>query len=271
MVKPIQVNDQQVDDYLKRSDLRCYRLDQETFKQMLEYSTQSMQNDLSATYHNILDDFYNHVDQWLSATPQNITDTWGLFTLTKWCIVGSDMHHNGMMAPIEFQWRGGRWTAHPGGDRSFMTLSMPELWPVNVVIDVKEYFGHYIPDYMSYKSIKSLTDIKQIFNNWDTGLRFITPYHIDDTDHQAFMQVVMNNYRKAYNWEQDKTLFSQTYERFECKNSKSLFKQIVKCKERILDEITINTTCIEAGPWKITERGELIWNSDQVWSLQSYQ
>lgn len=275
MVNLVQVDDQQVTEYLRKADARIYILGKEQFNSLINVDADERKLYYQELYQTILDDIDN-ADKWLSLTHKNIEDCFGLFTLTKFCIIGSDIHHHGMLAPIELQKTSSGWTPHPGGDRSLMIQSMGEtMWPLNVIIDVKPYNAKYLPhDLGTFIEVRDVDILKKYIRNWDTGLRFITPYELGQTedDHTAFMKVVIKHFNKLHHQsgKEDTSTFQGVFHRFECKNSKNLFKQISNCKELILNQIVLNKDSITAGPWTVTQQGDLIWDSTKVWHWSNY-
>lgn len=270
----IQVNDYRVEsdtevqNYLDKNELLVTWLTRDEFATLTELT----KVDVSAEYNAVLEDLKD-VEKWLSLDPTNIEQCYGLFCLTKWALIGSDIYHNGLLAPIQFQRCGNRWDPHPGGDRARMILSMLDIWPVPVVIDVKSYFANDLPDVV-FEKITTVERLKQVFKNWDESWTFIVPFDFlqKPDDHQAFMCEVLKNFHTSRDFAEvnnhpNVDEFYKTQQRFEIKNSKKLFRDISDNKQRMLDSLIVNTDSVSVGPWTLTKNGDLIWNSDQVWSL----
>lgn len=224
-----------------------------------------VQQDLPNTYKNLYNKLRKELadNDYRSALPKNIDNNFeALFTLHKFCVVGSSIAREGMLAPLQMQFRERyRFQPHPGADRYIMLTAMQ--WDrVHVQWDLPDYVM-WKPD-LKYTVIGNATQLRSYYRNWDTSLVYLADYKVTDKpdDHQAFMKTFVKGVNK---YVQDIGFTSnKTYYRLEIKNSKGLFQGMADETDRFMNSITTTPTSITAGPFTVTE-DNLIFDGDRLW------
>jgi hypothetical protein len=232
-----------------------------TVEQLCDIAKTNKQKYYSKTYIDIINELKDN--DYVNATPNNIDNNFdGLFTLHKWCVVGSSIAREGLLAPLQMQFRTkDTFVPHPGADR-YMILD---------AIGIKELFVQWdFPDYiikrpdLKYNLITNPTQLRCYYKNWNTSLVYLADYKVTDTkqDHEAFMTTFIdgvNSYAKDIGFTSDKT-----YQRFEIKNSKSLFWGMAQETERFMNAIKLTENSITAGPFTLTE-DNLYFDGGNLW------
>jgi len=252
--------DEEINEYLKEGRVSIANVDIDTLEKICSINSGEY---LKQQYMTIQNDIREN--DYITSTRYDIADRWeGLFALHKWCIIGSSIAREGLLAPLQFQFDSNldKWNPHPGSDR-FSLLRPIGLKYVPCQWDLPDYGMK--PDFLEYEDIRTAEQLRKYYKNWNTSLVYLAEYSLTDevSDHDAFMRAFINNARKharTRGIDNDTSL----HRRFEIKNSKSLFIEMEQSTERFMDELIYDNNSITVGPWTWSH-DQLIFDKDKIW------
>jgi len=252
--------DEEINEYLKEGRVSIANVDIDTLEKICSIDSADY---LRQKFNVILSDIKNN--DYINSTRYDIADRWdGLFTLHKWCVIGSSIYKDGLLAPIQFQFDSNidKWNPHPGSDR-FSLFRPLGLTHVLCQWDLPD-FG-LRPDFLKYDEIRTVEQLKQYYKNWDTSLIMLADYALSDSvkDHTAFMSTFFKNVSKHARTRKLK-IDDKVHRRFEIKNGKSLFAEMEQTTEKFMDELCVASDYVTSGPWTWTE-GKLIFDKNNIW------
>lgn len=253
---------EQIDDCLQNkvsvfiSELTLDQLDIITGRDHKEF--------LSSKY-SIMRKDLQYIDLYAQSNPQNLGDLEGIFSLHKWCVVGSDICRNGMLAPLQMQLYNAPniYNPHPGSDR-YSLLRPMGIQNIYVQWQAVDYVD--LPEGVDYKRLNTLEDLQFYYKDWKNSLVFCVPYKLSDNpnNHSAFMKTFMKGVSKFYRYADNQDIGNKEYLRFEIKNSKQLFRDIVDTMDQFLDQLIITNNSVSAGPWYWTQE-EIKFDETKIW------